>query len=124
MESPDARAILAAKDYAKNRIDLKAVNEEISALQIDSNGEYVEIDLSLKRTWWIEDLNHAWAGWVAALGGWDEEFAEIEMKLAVLLDRKKAIKNDAGKIKARIYYSGLAMIKESKAEQAEKELVG
>ena len=120
---------LLAISYAENRMKLKAIGDEIKNLFAKAQDrrkeelkedktlpKYADIDLSDARKWWLEQ--NVWEGWVAAVEV--DEYTKDEMKLAILLDKKAAIRQEAGKIKRAIYNRGkslLANVKNNRSPQ-------
>lgn len=107
------------RQYTQNRIDFKKVNRKIKNLFpdfddypiTDEHAKEIDIDLNQYR---IDFLNSGenWNGWVYLLefyGG--DEYTDREMQLAILLDEKKRLKQQAGMIKRRIYLNGKRLIK-------------
>jgi hypothetical protein len=116
-----------AVEYAENRTALKAVNDDIKKLQADYQAKcekepnpnpnpllmpppYYEIRLDRAREYWYEHNADGWDGWVTAVDHNDEHTIE-EMLLAILLDKKSAIRQGVGKIKRAIYNLGIKTLK-------------
>jgi len=101
-------------DYAKNRISLSNNKNQIDKLFTDESGEYVAIDLNEYRKEFLDEHSNygqypKWEGWVECLLATDE-YTELEMNLAILLDKKKEILREAGQIKRNICSIGRALL--------------
>lgn len=108
------------KEYAKNRMELKKVKDEISSLVTLSGtpGEWSEIDLSEFREAWLR--YYAWQGWVVAVTNHDDrEPTDDELKLANLLDKKAEIRRECGPIRLRVYGKGMSLLRADKGDDCE-----
>ena len=104
-------------EYAKNRIALKEIKKKISSFysETDEDGNFSNYDdlvnlLPARAIWYECNPGANWPGWVVVLEHF-EEFTEADMGVAKLLDERKKIIIEGGKIKQRIYAEGIRLMK-------------
>ena len=100
-------------EYYENREDLKVINQEIKELSekevtLDCyrDGHYKGADGPL------EIGIKSWKGWVHALIESEDSYSANEMRLATLLDIKKKIIKEKGKMTRSIWARGKKLRKE------------
>ncbi|QXG34010.1 hypothetical protein [Pseudomonas viridiflava] len=112
MKNAYGRAAKLAADYAKNRSDIREVSKKVSVLT-DWKREDRGVSLDDVRTEYLEDGDR-WRGWQHAIEHVqgcrdpddDEPISDEQRELAMLLDRKAALRVEAGKIKRGIVAAG------------------
>lgn len=106
--------------YAENRIAIREITKQISALT-DWKREDKGVNLDGLRDEYLEEGDR-WRGWNHAVrcmhGAYDPEdedefgLTEDQRKLADLLDQKAALRVEVGKIKRAIFVMGERLIKQ------------
>ena len=100
----------ACIEYAKNRIELKALNDKINTLIYDHNHN---INLAGFRECWYDTDDSGWVSWVYAIEYSGMDVKPEQLELAKMLDKKKAIKKDGGYLRTKLYAIGKSLITES-----------
>ncbi|WP_157893914.1 hypothetical protein [Pseudomonas cerasi] len=116
MKNAYGRAAKLAADYAKNRSDIRTVSQSI-ALLTDFQREDGGVHLDDVRTEYLEDGDR-WRGWQHAIEHVQgcrapddhDPISDAQRELAMLLDRKAALRVEAGKIKRGIVAAGRCLL--------------
>lgn len=115
MSAHQDRAAILVAEYAKNRIDMAAINKQIAKLT-DWQREDKGVDLSVVRLDYLEEGDR-WRGWAYAIevveSFHDDPITDDQCLLATLLDKKAALRVQAGNIKRAIAALGRQLLKEA-----------
>lgn len=99
----------AVMEYARNRTELRGASDAIQKLICPTGNfeDYGEIDLNPHREMWLEVNNGNWATWEDAVT--QDEYTDVELQMAKLLDIKAYLRREAGQLKRNIYLIGAGL---------------